>query len=352
MNDSLEWEFNKETQNKTLLGTILRRTQMIKCYFSDVSEHDMDMLFMEEFICSNEFRNLFTNQVGFSNARILSAHSSKRDPLYGESDITVILESAGERIGLLIEDKIDAIAMPEQATRYFLRGDKGIKSGEYGQFFVFIVAPRKYLIENSEAHKYPNKIEYETVLAYFEQLNDPRSEFKIQQIRKAIEKQKKGYQVDADNAVTGFWRKYSEQQKKHYPGLLLLYNGEEKGSNATWIRFNTVIPGLYMYHKAEAGFVDMTFDGCADRIVALEGLLAETIGDYLKDGFTVQRTGKAAAIRLIVPVLDMHIPFENQIEKTNACLETVKKMSDFAKSLDYTKTRKLLSKSHIIGEIQ
>ena len=161
---------------------------MIKCYFSDVSEHDMDMLFMEEFICSNEFRNLFTNQVGFSNARILSAHSSKRDPLYGESDITVILESAGERIGLLIEDKIDAIAMPEQATRYFLRGDKGIKSGEYGQFFVFIVAPRKYLIENSEAHKYPNKIEYETVLAYFEQLNDPRSEFKIQQIRKAIEK--------------------------------------------------------------------------------------------------------------------------------------------------------------------
>lgn len=32
----------------------------------------------------------------------------------GESDITVIIESSGIKYGLLIEDKIDAIAMPEQ----------------------------------------------------------------------------------------------------------------------------------------------------------------------------------------------------------------------------------------------
>ena len=41
----------------------------------------------------------------------------------GESDITVIVESPDKRIGLLIDDKIDAIDMPEQAERYKIRGD-------------------------------------------------------------------------------------------------------------------------------------------------------------------------------------------------------------------------------------
>ena len=45
------------------------------------------------------------------------------DYLYGESDITVIVESPDKRIGLLIEDKIDAIDMPEQPERYKIRGD-------------------------------------------------------------------------------------------------------------------------------------------------------------------------------------------------------------------------------------
>lgn len=317
---------------------------MIECFFSDVSEHDMDILFMEEFVCSDVFLSLFSSLVGIYDAKVLSVCSSKTDPLLGESDITVIVESDGCRIGLLIEDKIDAIAMPEQAARYSLRGDKGIKAGEYDRFFVFIIAPRKYLAENSEAQKYPNKVEYETVLAYFESLKDPRSEFKIQQIKYAIDKQKKGYQVDVDYAVTDFWRKYSEQQKNSYPGVFLQYGGDEKGSKATWFRFNTVIPGLYMHHKAEMGYVDMTFDGCADRLVELEGLLSANAGDFLKNGYTVQRTGKAAAIRLIVPVLDMHIPFEDQIERINACLEAVKKMSDLAKSMNYTKTREFLNK--------
>ena len=314
------------------------------CRFSDVSEHDMDMLFLEEFVCSRRFLEIFTSMIGIGDAKVAYVHASKTDAALGESDMTVVIESAGERIGLLIEDKIDAIAMPQQSARYDLRGQKGVDSGDYSQFFVFIVAPQKYLLLNAEAQKYPNKVEYETILSYFEELDDPRSPFKIQQIKQAIEKQKKGYQVEIDEAVTEFWSKYSEYQKEHYPNIKFRYNGEIKGSFATWPRFQTVYDGLYMNHKTEMGFVDMTFEGCADKILDVEGLLSDAVGDYLKEGFSVHKTGKSTAIRLIVPVLDLHKPFDSEVEKVERGLAAVNKMSELAKLLDFRGVVSLLTK--------
>ena len=319
--------------------------QRIQCTFSDVSEHDMDLLFLEEFVCSKTFTRIFTDIVGVEDPAIVSIHSSKTDVALGESDMTVVVESNNEKIGLLIEDKIDAIAMPEQAARYTLRGQKGIERGEYSRFFVFIIAPKKYLSQNAEAQKYPNKIEYESILSYFEALDEPRAAFKIQQIRQAIEKQKKGYQIEMDPAVTEFWCKYSEYQQVNYPDVLFLYNGEIKGANATWPRFRTNIEGLYMYHKTEFGFVDLTFESCAEKIVEIEQLLTDTVGDYLKSGFSVHRTGKSAAVRIMVPVLDLHKPFESQLDSIKTGFDAIQKMSDAAKLFPYSAVVELLRKS-------
>ena len=304
------------------------------CRFSDVSEHDMDMLFLEEFVCSRRFLEIFTSMIGIDDANVVSVHASKTDVALGESDMTVIIESKGEKIGLLIEDKVDAIAMPEQSARYVLRGNKGVECGDYDRFFVFIVAPKKYLSQNTEAQKYPNQVEYETILSYFDELDDPRSPFKIQQIKQSIEKQKKGYQVEIDEAVTEFWSKYSEYQKEHYPGVYFIYNGEVKGTKATWPRFKTVVDGVYMYHKTEFGFVDQTLEGCAKKIVDVENLLSDTIGNYFSEGFTVQKTGKSAAVRLLVPILDLHKPFESQADEVEKGFLAVKKLSNLVKSLD------------------
>ena len=317
---------------------------MIECRFSDVSEHDMDMLFLEEFVCSKRFLNIFTSHIGIEDAEVVSVQASKTDTALGESDMTVVVESGGEKIGLLIEDKIDAIAMPYQAARYDLRGQKGIEAGDYNRFFVFIVAPRKYISQNTEAQKYPNKIEYETILSYFETLDDLRTPFKIQQIMQAIEKQKKGYQVKIDPAVTDFWSKYSAYQKEHYPDLKLRYNGEVKGSFATWPRFQTVYDGLYVNHKTDMGHVDMTFEGCAAKITEVEGLLSDAMGDYLKEGFSVNKATKSAVIRLAVPALDVHRPFEDEIDKIDSGLAAVNKMSELAKLLSFKGVFSLINK--------
>ncbi len=317
---------------------------MIKCYFSDVSEHDIDLLFIEEFVCSAEFLNLFTKTVGIEESNVVSVYSSKTDAEFGESDITVTIESKGERIGLLIENKIDAIAMPNQAERYFLRGQKGIDQGDYDSFHVFIIAPKKYLDQNNEAKKYPNQIKYETILSYFESLNDSRSTFKIQQLNQAIEKQKKGYQVIEDPAVTEFWSYYSKYQKAHYPSIDLIYNNEIKGTYASWPRFRAVIDSLYIIHKTEHGYVDLTFEGCAGKIVPIEQLLSDTIGDYTSQGFFVRKISKSAAIRLIVPIIDIHKPFDEQIDKVDSGLIAVKKMSDIVRLFNYEDVMTLLNK--------
>lgn len=52
----------------------------------------------------------------------------------GESDITVVIEMEGRRYALLIEDKIDALAMPDQQFRYTTRGDKVIAKQEYDEY--------------------------------------------------------------------------------------------------------------------------------------------------------------------------------------------------------------------------
>lgn len=128
---------------------------MIKCIFSDVSERDMDLLFLEEFVSSEEFLHIFLSKISLENANICSVEQSKTDVQFGESDMTVIVEKGSIKYGLLIEDKIDAIAMPNQSGRYMERGELGKKNGDYEQFFVFIVAPESYLQQNDEAKKYP-----------------------------------------------------------------------------------------------------------------------------------------------------------------------------------------------------
>ena len=63
-------------------------------------------------------------------------------------------------MGILIEDKIDAIAMPEQPERYIKRGNKAIKNKEYDVFYSFIVCPKKYYDNNDAAKEYPFHILY------------------------------------------------------------------------------------------------------------------------------------------------------------------------------------------------
>lgn len=308
------------------------------CKFQDVSEHDMDMLFLEEFVISKDFLNIFTSKVNIDNASVVEIEHSKNHPEFGESDMTVIVEVDGKRHGLLIEDKIDAIAMPEQCDRYMKRGNLGVENGDYSSFSVFIVAPENYLENNAEARKYPNKVTYEECLKYFETNADARKNFKLSQIKQAIYKQKTGYRVIENKTVTDFWKRYIAYKKQNYDGLLLTATEGPKGSNATWPQFNTVIEKIYIIHKADREYVDLIIPGMAKCLPQLEMLLREMV-NLRENNMTVHPTGKSAAVRLIVPKLDFLKSFDEQIEAVEKCFKAVEKLSETVKQLDVAKIR-------------
>ncbi len=308
---------------------------MLKCTFSDVSERDMDLMFMEEFVTSQEFLDIFLSKIALSGAKVVEIEQSKTDVELGESDITIIVEKDDKRYGLLIEDKIDAIAQENQADRYFKRGDIGRNKGDYDEFFVFIVAPQKYLETDNEAKKYPKQVSYEECLEYFSAKIDNRSLFKKQQIEQAITKQKHGYIVIENETITRFWQEYVAYQKAHHPKLNLQYNGEPKGPRSVWVTFHTSDPRIKIIHKSEKGYVDLEFAGLGEKTAELKELLVETVGKLWDNGLSVEQTGKSAVLRIKCTEIDFRKQFEeaktgvekafNEVERLYSILDDVPK---------------------------
>ncbi len=296
---------------------------MILCKFSgEVSERDMDLLFLEEFVCSPRFTALFLSKIGLDGASVVEIEHSKMDLELGESDITVIVEKNGNRYGLLIEDKIDAIAMKNQSDRYKKRGEKGKQQGDYIDYFDFILAPKKYLEVNPEAKKYANQITYEECLEYFKEINDERSDFKIQQIEQAIDKQKNGYQVIENAAITQFWREYAAYQNMHYSFDFRDSLGP-KGSNSSWILFHTAFKKIKIIHKLEQGNVDMEFSGLGKELDKVKSLFIDV---EKEQNLWVYQTGKSAVIRARVEKIDCRAPFKTQQDQVEQALRNVEQL--------------------------
>ena len=109
----------------------------MKIQIDTTLERDIDLLIIEEFISDESFARIFLTAVGISEPYIIEeAIHSKTDATLGESDIVFILNTSGKRHALHIEDKIDAMAMPEQHNRYILRAQKDIVGVQYDSFSV------------------------------------------------------------------------------------------------------------------------------------------------------------------------------------------------------------------------
>ena len=297
-----------------------------------VCERDIDLYIINKFINDSKFKELFLKKINCKNYQVCKCLHSFADE-NGESDITIILENDNRKIGLLIEDKINAIAMPKQYERYILRAEKQKHEGLFDNYYIFIIAPKSYIDSNTEAKKYDNKISYEEILDYIS--GDVYGESLI---KEAIEVKKKGYGVIENEAVTLFWQKYYEMVENRFSDLKLNINGGARGSKACWPVFFTPIPNIHIIHKSNKGFLDLTF-----RMVSqYKFQVYDIVKNVLKENMTFQQTGKSLAIRIDVPKIDFKKDFEEQEENVIKCLEEVKKMQEFMmKKIDYMEILRL-----------
>ncbi len=278
---------------------------------SYVSEKDIDLLIIEELISSEEFRNLFLYRTNRHNYSIHSIEHSKFDPIHGESDITVLFTIGTDKYALLIENKVDALAMPSQCERYFNRGDFSIKMGEYNSYDVFIVAPKSYLATNEEAKKYPYQLTYEEIIDYYTKYNSARFQYKIEILSMAIQKKINGYTPQLDLKTTDFNRRYEIYQEKYFPNIEMYKYPGDRGPRAVWPGFKSYIKGGHITHKSNKGYVDLMFNGLGNHLDHISTIFDK----HLDEDMLIVKTGKSGTIRIHVPIIDFKDDFDKQEDR-------------------------------------
>lgn len=269
----------------------------LKVDFNSVNERDMDILFLEAIGSDNVFFKLFLNKIQDFKDRaieVLSIELSKTDK-DGESDITVIIQCGEIKVGLLIEDKINAPAMSNQCARYDRRGEKAITKGEFSKFYVFLVSPEKYREQDEEAKKYKYFVSYEECKNYFESKTDCLSKIWVHQFEQAIEKAKKQSVTEFNEMANASFNEYVNYQKTNFPDLNLATNPDK--SNGYWPRFRTNVKEFYIIHKPDFGCVDLTINGSGHKKAEMK-MLENCLHKFGFSNLRVLTTHKSAAIRI------------------------------------------------------
>ena len=125
--------------------------------------------------------------------------------LFGLSnDIAAIFKDLeGRKTAILIENKIDALAQPNQAARYRSRGDAGIEKTWWHKYRTCMIAPQAYLDANSEAELYDARVSYESIKEWFQHVEtDCRSAYRAEVGENAIEQNRRGYKPIPHVGVT------------------------------------------------------------------------------------------------------------------------------------------------------
>lgn len=299
--------------------------------FKDVRERDMDFMMMEEFCASQEFADLFLAKVGKAGAEVVRVYHSKYEKHMGESDMIVVCMWQGVRHALLIEDKIDAEAMPDQSSRYFDRAKEDVLKGEYVSYDIFITAPDNYLRYNHEARLYPNSVSYEEIETYMQTKTDVRCQFKSQMINKALERQQRGYEAVEHVKVASFWDGYMLELKNGYQHLVCTNANKTHCGNSHWVNFKSPNPASKIVHKGKQGYVDLQFGGMGNDLDTLSKALSNINADT--NGAYVAQASMSGSIRINCPKLDFKGRYEDQARNIRICLKVIDRIYNIAKEI-------------------
>ncbi|KAA0213446.1 MAG: hypothetical protein DYG94_12420 [Leptolyngbya sp. PLA3] len=299
-----------------------------------VTERDVDLLLLEELEVNDDFARWFIAACGLESAASVLPDRIKHSVSHarlGESDLVLLYQTPdAKQAAILIENKIDAIQQPEQAMRYQIRGDCGISEGFWRMYRTCLVAPVRYLQSLDPTVAYDFHISYEMVRDWLLKEGDRRSRFRAHVLSEAIEQNRRGWQPIAHERTTAFWKAYWRMASEEYPAL----NMPEPGlvpENSKWFRFRPrLLPaGCRLLHKAPHGCVDLEFAGASDRIDELE----QTHGRARPAESRFVKAGKAAALRIDVPVVDLHSRFESQQDSARQGMKAAMQLLSFVTSI-------------------
>jgi hypothetical protein len=233
-------------------------------FISSVSERDVDLLLLEEFLVNEKFQHWFCNQV-FGEVLVRSWKGAWHSVVctQGESDLIVKFDAdGGERAAILIENKISAAAQPQQGARYRQRGELGVVAKEWNRFKTCLVAPDQYLTSPAQTEIYDAQVSYENLKSFFDGAaqHDRRFAYKSRFIQEAIEQNRRGYLRVVREEMTKFVKFYSSIATARYPELNV-EEAKDRAPESHWIYFrpNGYPKGVYLCHQTATGFAKAFF---------------------------------------------------------------------------------------------
>ena len=268
---------------------------------SPIQERDVDLLVVEELTSHDEFADWFIART-WGPAKVGALHGARHsvnDSSLGESDVVfVFTASDSKRYAILVENKIDTQAQPDQAERYRQRGERGQTAGDWIDHRTCIIAPESYLTsERSVGYDY--QVSYEEIRAFLHcrRSRDKRFLHKSTVFDNAIEKSKRSAARIVSPGVSLFFKQYFDFAEAKAPALGARDSGERALGN-TWMVFQpTTYPsGVSLVHQA-SGFVKLFFDAQSEQLLEI----SRTLGPYLDSSMRLGPAGKSVSVAIAVP---------------------------------------------------
>ena len=218
--------------------------------------------------------------------------------------------------------------MPEQGTRYRLRGEEGIKNGLWERFKTCIIAPKEYLGSVRDSESYDGNISYENIHSYFVSKgdNDNRSAYKANVLLEGIEKNRRGYQPLENEQVTNFVKHYFEYANEKYPALKM-QEAKSRQAGSSWIEFYPdVLPpeGVSLAHQMTNGEIKLLFKGQANNIETIRAKYQSSLSERM----FIKKAGQSGAILMRVAKLSpLKKNFDEEKEIIDSALECLSQLS-------------------------
>lgn len=302
-------------------------------YLASVTERDIDLLLLEEFHVNNDFVAWFCGEIDLHNVIAAGAWHSLSDT-DGESDLVLRVLQEESRIGILIENKVNAPAQYRQAERYHLRGKRLVEEGKLDSYRTVICAPQCYISPPLPENDYQHRISYEDIETWFrtQQGQGRRAVWRRYVMLAAIDQGRRGYTMAVNPAITKFHLDYWKHLRLRHPKIQMA-RPQGRGNGSTWIVLKGIgFPrGVKLSHKFDQQVMELGFEKrTVDEILAVKS-------DWPDDIHPVQKGG-TASLAIDIPAIDMTLDFGAQTTGIEKALESAYRLMQYASLFTHQST--------------
>ncbi len=285
-----------------------------------IQERDIDILLLEEFYVDDDFCNWFVNELKLPSFSIkIGVWRSIPDFGLGETDLLFTYNSGNFKIGVLIENKLDASFQDEQYNRYIKRAIEYVEKGIYDKTYVVLIAPQLYCTNQNEFETY---LSYESISERLVFTGSKRNLFKSQLLKIASERLRRGYQPKNSEIVQNFWIEYWKHKEQNYPSLIMKKPSIIPFKSDWPMILDERIKSIQFFHKLSQGNVDATFKGISEEIEF-------EIKSKLPENAILVKHAKSFSIRIFSGKIDRTKDFKSQISVIDQGLKNIEYLRDW-----------------------